>query len=133
MTQRLFEAFQRQAAREDIEKLNEQRMELASSEQLFQTKERMCGINRESYPLPELRFRSGLMTPPAQGVATAAVTPPVFRNVASETGLDHNYQIASGPQLHRFARINHLCGAAFDYDLDGSIDLYLAQGSDLPT
>ena len=139
MTWRLFEAFQRQAAREDIEKLNEQRMELASSEQAFPDEaERMCGINRESYPLPELEIPelADVTLPSTSEVATAAVTPPVFRNVASETGLDHNYQIASGAQLYRFALYQSLGGgaAALDYDLDGSIDLYLAQGSgDLPT
>ena len=60
---------------------------------------------------------------------------PVFKNVANEgRGLPTSYQIASGPQLYRFALYQSLGGgaAALDYDLDGAIDLYLAQGSGDP-
>ena len=137
MTWRLFEAFQRKAGREEVEILNQQRMKLAGSEQAFPDEsQRMCGISREKYPLPELEIPelSDVSLPVAGDVPAETFAVPVFKNVANETGLAHQYQIASGPQLYRFALYQSLGGgaAALDYDLDGAIDLYLAQGSGDP-
>jgi len=137
MTWRLFEAFQRKASREEVEILNQQRMALAGSEQAFPDEsERMCGLSRDQYPLPELEIPelSDVSLPAAGDVPTDTYAVPVFKNVANEMGLVHDYQIASGPQLYRFALYQSLGGgaAALDYDLDGGIDLYLAQGSGDP-
>jgi len=137
MTWRLFEAFQRKASREEVEALNQQRMKLATSEQAFPGEaERMCGISREQYPLPELEIPelSAVALPTAGEPVNETFATPVFENVATEIGLDHNYQIASGVQLYRFALYQSLGGgaAALDYDLDGAIDLYLAQGGGDP-
>lgn len=137
MTWRLFEAFQRKASREEVEALNQQRMKLAASEQAFPGEaERMCGISREQYPLPKMEIPelSSVTLPAAGEIPTELFVAPVFKNVATEVGLDHNYQIASEAQLYRFALYQSLGGgaAALDYDLDGSIDLYLAQGSGDP-
>lgn len=137
MTWRLFEAFQRKASQEEVESLNEQRMKLAASDQAFPDEaERMCGISREEYPLPELEIPelSSVALPTVSEAIDETFATPVFENVAAKVGVEHSYQIASGPQLYRFALYQSLGGgaAALDYDLDGAIDLYLAQGNGDP-
>lgn len=137
MTWRLFEAFQRKASQEEVESLNEQRMKLAASDQAFPDEaERMCGISREEYPLPDLEIPelSSVALPTASEAIDETFATPVFENVATKVGVEHSYQIASGPQLYRFALYQSLGGgaAALDYDLDGAIDLYLAQGNGDP-
>ena len=137
MTWRLFEAFQRKASKNEVESLNQQRMKIAASDQAFPDEaERMCGISREQYPLPELEIPelSSVALPTAGDVTDETFATPVFENVATNVGIDHSYQIASGPQLYRFALYQSLGGgaAALDYDLDGAIDLYLAQGNGDP-
>jgi len=137
ITWRLFEAFQRKASREEVESLNQQRIKIAASGQAFPDEsERMCGISREQYPLPEIEIPklSSVALPTVGEVADETFATPVFENVATKVGLDHSYQIASGPQLYRFALYQSLGGgaAALDYDLDGEIDLYLAQGNGDP-
>ena len=137
MTWRLFEAFQRKASREEVETLNQQRMEIAASDQAFPDEaERMCGLSREQYPLPELEVPalSSIALPAIGETTDETFATPVFENVATKVGIDHSYQIASGPQLYRFALYQSLGGgaAALDYDLDGAIDLYLAQGNGDP-
>ena len=137
MTWRLFEAFQRKASKNEVESLNQQRMKIAASDQAFPDEaERMCGISREQYPLPELEIPelSSVALPTAGDATDETFATPVFENVATNVGIDHSYQIASGPQLYRFALYQSLGGgaAALDYDLDGAIDLYLAQGNGDP-
>lgn len=137
MTWRLFAAFQRKASQEEVESLNEQRMKLAVSDQAFPDEaERMCGISREEYPLPELEIPelSSVTLPTSSEAIDETFATPVFENVAAKVGVEHSYQIASGPQLYRFALYQSLGGgaAALDYDLDGAIDLYLAQGNGDP-
>ncbi len=137
ITWRLFEAFQRKATREEVESLNQQRMEIAAAGQAFPDEaERMCGISREQYPLPELEIPelSSVALPTIEETTDETFATPIFENVAAKVGIDHSYQIASGPQLYRFALYQSLGGgaAALDYDLDGAIDLYLAQGNGEP-
>jgi len=137
MTWRLFEAFQRKASKNEVESLNQQRMKIAASDQAFPDEaERMCGISRQQYPLPELEIPelSSVALPTTGDATDETFATPVFENVATNVGIDHSYQIASGPQLYRFALYQSLGGgaAALDYDLDGAIDLYLAQGNGDP-
>ncbi|MEE2936345.1 MAG: CRTAC1 family protein, partial [Planctomycetota bacterium] len=60
--------------------------------------------------------------------------PAKFKNVADEVGLSHTYQVASQAVPYRFALYQSLGGgiAALDYDLDGVIDIHLAQGNGEP-
>jgi len=136
MTWRLFAAFQRKAGREEVDALNQRRMAIAGAQPFPSEADRMCGISRDQYPLPELEIPklASVQLPTAEDVTPESFVTPSFANVADEVGLHHTYQIASEPQLYRFALYQSLGGgaAALDYDLDGAIDLYLAQGGSDP-
>ena len=137
MTWRLFEAFQRKAGREEVDELNQRRMEIAASAQAFPSEaDRLCGISRSKYPLPELEIPplASVSLPTTRDLQPESFAAPAFTNVAGDVGMNHTYQIASEPQLYRFALYQSLGGgtAALDYDLDGAVDLYLAQGGSDP-
>ncbi len=64
-------------------------------------------------------------TPPA-----VKPTPPIFRDVASETGLDYQHLDGSSGE-HYLPEIMGPGVALFDYDSDGDLDVYLLQGTTL--
>ncbi len=134
VTWRLFEAFHRQAPREEITQLNELRRELLHSENAFPSQsERLCGLVATAYPLADISIAPQPATARRQA-EIATIDPPSFENVASTVGLDHTYRIASQGQRDRFAMYQTLGGgvAVFDYNLDGLLDIYLAQGGSDP-
>ena len=63
---------------------------------------------------------------------TKAGEPPLFREVAAETGLEfHHFNGAAG--RHYMPEIMGSGVALFDYDNDGALDIYLVQGTHLDT
>ncbi|MCS7467722.1 FG-GAP-like repeat-containing protein [Stieleria sp. ICT_E10.1] len=138
MTWRIFGAFHRKAPREEIESLNERRAALFRSPDAFASRqERVCGLDLAEYPLPKLEIPAAIdVSPPQTAPSTDDFPVPAFENIAESVGLNHTYFVASEPQPFRFALYQSLGGgiAVLDYDLDGAVDLYLAQGgADVPT
>jgi tetratricopeptide (TPR) repeat protein len=137
MTWRLFGAFYRQAGQDEIQKLNEQRTALMRSDEAFPDQsERLCGLAIDQYSLPELDIpdRAIASLPSRSRQPSIRYERPRFENIAGTAGMDHTYYVASQPQPFRFALYQSLGGgaAALDYDLDGWVDLYLAQGGSDP-
>ncbi len=133
MTWRLFEAFHRQASREEIEALNRRRAALFDSEEAFpDPSDRLCGIDARRYPMPVLEIPEQALAslPASRGSEIESYAPPKFEDIASQVGLNHTYRIASQVQPFRFALYQSLGGgvAVLDYNLDGLVDVYLAQG-----
>ncbi len=134
ITWRLFGAFRRQAGQEELKKLNDQRMALLRAKDAFPNQsKRLCGLAITNYPLAEIDIPER-SSAPARRTDIASLDPPSFTNIAPALGLDHTYQIATEPQRSRFALFQSLGGgvAVLDYDLDGFVDLYLAQGASDP-
>src|SRR6185295_9311918 len=66
----------------------------------------------------------------AAGLSVAADEPPIFRDVAAETGLHfHHFNGATGH--HYMPEIMGAGVALLDYDNDGDLDVYLVQGTNL--
>lgn len=137
ITWRLFEAFHRKAPQQELAKLNDQRMALLRAKDAFPNQsKRLCGLAITKYPLAEIDIpeRSTASPPATRRADVSKFDPPSFTNIAPTLGLDHTYQIATRPQLSRFALFQSLGGgvAVLDYDLDGFVDLHLAQGESDP-
>ena len=64
-------------------------------------------------------------TPPA-----VQPTPPIFRDAASETGLDFQH-VSGASGEHYLPEIMGPGVALVDYDVDGDLDVYLLQGTTL--
>jgi tetratricopeptide (TPR) repeat protein len=92
----------------------------------------LCGLNLDSYPLPTLKdLNESMITADVDTEFVPALLPkPRFKNVAENMGLNHEYLVASERIGKGFAIYQSLGGglAVLDYDLDGTCDLYLAQG-----
>ncbi|QEF97560.1 ASPIC and UnbV [Stieleria maiorica] len=131
-TWRIFGAFHRKASREEIESLNQRRAALFRSDDAFPSpQESVCGIDLGQYPLPELEIPTSIAdSPPPITPSIDQFPTPKFDDVADAVGLDHTYLVASEQQPYRFALYQSLGGgiAVIDYDLDGAVDLHLAQG-----
>lgn len=97
----------------------------------------LCGLELQDYPLPD-RAKLALSTATRRqdlGVPNdRKVIPASFADLADPVGMEHVYRVASQPQEGRFSIYQTLGGgvAILDYDLDGSPDLYFAQGASDP-
>ena len=104
---------------------------IEGSKGLPSPEERLCGLDRELFPLPKLavlreaKLRKAL---PERLQSEDAV--PGFVNVAKDFGLQHTFHVAKEPNSYGFAVYQSIGGAVavLDYDLDGMVDLYFAQG-----
>ncbi|MCC9604139.1 FG-GAP-like repeat-containing protein [Stieleria sp. JC731] len=93
---------------------------------------RWCGVDLSKFPKPSVDPSD--IVNPQQGLASALpvdLTEADFRDVSIPLGIDHRYKVAASDQKKAFAIYQQLGGgvAALDYDLDGLVDLYLAQGA----
>ncbi|OYP38519.1 FG-GAP-like repeat-containing protein [Rhodopirellula sp. MGV] len=131
VTWRLFGAFRRNAPKQEVESLNQQRTALLKSPEAFpDPQECVCNIDIDSYPMAYLGTAIVAATETSEERDAEDYQRPRFKNVASEVGLEHTYDVASKPQPYQFALYQSLGGgvAVLDYDLDGAVDLYFAQG-----
>ncbi len=129
----LLEAFYRKSPQETLEQINRRRESLLKSGIAFPDRdERLCGLDTNNYPLPEIELPkvTSLAAASKPRLLETAIERPRFENVAAKTGLQHTFQIAKEEQLFAFAIYQSLGGgvAVLDYDLDGRCDLYFAQG-----
>ena len=97
---------------------------------------RLCDVDREQFPLPNLDSLRNVKT---ERIASLDLQPSVprvarFENVADEIGLRHAYEVASTKVDKGFSVYQSVGGAVavLDYDCDGEADLYFAQGSGDP-
>ncbi|WP_404309032.1 FG-GAP-like repeat-containing protein [Neorhodopirellula lusitana] len=120
----------------EINRLNaERRQVIAMGKDIPSHAERLCGMNLDQYPLP--KFDSLLAEPSEFRLASDGQPEPVrasFPNVASSVGLNHSYQVSSQTVSQQFSIHQTLGGgvAVIDFDLDGCVDLYFAQGGSDP-
>ncbi len=132
-----------------IQSLNRRRVELVESQTDFQTEaERLCSIDISRYQSSEDKLRSLLSTisQTAAGPSTRSSLPREradlssvqlrFTDIASEWNCNHAFKTRESPKLSGFTIYEQMGGgvAAIDFDLDGRVDLYFAQGAaDPPT
>lgn len=113
--------------------LNEQRVELVNSRRGFpRESDVLYGMNADQYPLPDLDALGPkpIEASDARQPRLADAAEPHFENIASSSGLTHQYLVESDPMGYRHTIYQTLGGgvAAADFDLDGRCDLYFAQG-----
>lgn len=128
------EAYYRRLPAEAMKHWNAERQKLVSAGAGFPDQaSRLCGFNREDYPLADIKVAASLPTKQVQPRREADRHPraAAFRNVADEIGLRHAYQVATDDQASGFSMYQQAGGgiAVFDYDLDGWSDLLFAQGA----
>ena len=132
---KLLESYHRGLPAEVLNGWNQQREELVSKQECFPSLEtRLCGMKREQYSLLAIsKIQQQNSNKPTQLDSTLLVSdaPPMFTNVADQLGINHRYQLASSPLDSGFAMYHQAGGgvAVLDYDLDGTQDLYFAQGA----
>ena len=137
VTWRVFGAFYRKESEEQLNELNQRRAELASLVNAFPDRSirlEEMEIDEFEKPMLDLLADQSVPFPSKQTEDTGTFPQPSFLNAASSIGVKHTYWVASESQSFRFALYQSLGGgaAAIDYDLDGQIDLYLAQGGTEP-
>lgn len=134
---RLMAAHYQQLPRNEMQSINTVFRELLEKQISTPTEqERLCGMSRRLYPLPDIQPEDEILvrrdqTGGQRGVeaeGTAAVAR--FANVADELGLNHEFHVAKVPNEYGFAVYQSIGGAVavLDYDCDGRVDLYFAQG-----
>ena len=130
---RLVQAFYLQAPKAEVTALHARRIELASSEDAFASEsERLCGLDLNLYPLPDVKSVQTLeaASPIRTALKVDSLLQARFEDIAAKISLEHRYMVASREQNRQFSIYQSVGGgvAAFDFDLDGAVDLYLAQG-----
>lgn len=128
------------AAMNDLE--SRFRKVLQAGSGLQTTAMRLCEVDRNQFPLPNLDSLRNVKNLGGGKTETSAsrdqqTSEPLiarFKNVAEEIDLEHTYQVASSPVEKGFAIYQSFAGAVaiLDYDLNGEADLYFAQGSGDP-
>ncbi|TWT52763.1 ASPIC and UnbV [Rubripirellula amarantea] len=123
--------------------LNKQRIELVKTRRAFpDISTRLCNLDLEGFPTLDLSRHlepASSASDPHRRITPTPGTPPEnpqFENVAEQVGLNHAYQVASQVQDKEYMIYQAIGGgvAVIDYDLDGFVDLYFAQGgADPPT
>jgi tetratricopeptide (TPR) repeat protein len=131
-----------------FKQLNSQHQQIVSSESGFPSvQQRLCGMQIDDYPLPDLGQLFPRRNPPTPGlqpeqppssVGTIAsqpdLVPIAFANVANQRGLKQVYEFADSQRTDGFA-IYEIMGSAIaclDFDLDGWCDVYFGQGGTEP-
>ena len=126
------EAHHRGRQRSELAQWNAERQKLVASGTGFPSRaDRLCSMDLKRYPLPKFEpIQPSQDTFAKSPTSTDVASPAKLRNIAEEIGLDHTYFIASRPLKQQYSIYQTLGGgvAVLDYDLDGSIDLYLVQG-----
>lgn len=130
---RLMAAQYQQLPREETQQLNSVFRKLVSMNRGMPTEqERLCGLNRGVFPLPEITPDEQLLARGKRFDLGVTGAPEVarFKNVAGELGLNHAFHVAKEPNEYGFAVYQSIGGgvAVLDYDRDGMADLYFAQG-----
>ncbi len=139
---RSVDGFYRRKMVSELSAMNDERLAVAPSERAFGlASERLCGLELDDYPIPDLR---NLVSDPTRIANHRAASPlrdgskpvptPSFENIAQSIGLEHQFMVASGRQDNRFSIYQTLGGgvAVIDFDLDGNPDLYFCQGASDP-
>ena len=137
---RFIEGRARGLSRDQLEKLNKQRLLLVRARTGFPSRaERLSGTDPEDFPDPKdihLDSQSKPRELTRGRLADKDNAAPKFQNIAKTVGMDHTFRIGSRPQRDGFA-IYQLVGGgvgALDFDLDGLVDLCFCQGAaDPPT
>lgn len=110
--------------------------QLVKQEQGFASRrQRLCGLDPEAYPLPQIDELSKTVRLPTRTTRQADTAQPArFENLAEKVGLNHAYQVAAERQTEGFAIYQTYGGAVavLDFDQDGRPDLYFAQGASDP-
>ena len=137
---KMLESFHRGQDKNVIDGWNQQRQQLVLDNQCFPSLEiKICGMKPQQFPLPKLEeLRKGLSkdSTSINLAGTVSDSLPLFKNVAKQMNIGHQYQLASTPLDSGFAMYHQAGGgvAIIDYDLDGKQDFYFAQGAaDAPT
>ncbi|MEM8668786.1 MAG: FG-GAP-like repeat-containing protein [Planctomycetota bacterium] len=131
------EAYHRQATRDVFEHWNNQRMAVIENGTDFPNQSvRICGMKLASYSTPDLSsLRDEATVRSTAGTSNILkATAASFRNISEDVGLAHRYELATKPLASGFSMYHQAGGgvAVIDFDLDGSSDLYFAQGAAEP-
>ncbi|MGC6550947.1 MAG: FG-GAP-like repeat-containing protein [Rubripirellula sp.] len=132
---KMLESFHRGLDANALNGWNQQREQLFRDQRGFPSREiRLCEMDNQIYPLPDLnQLRTAIngaekTYPTGDGISEAVA---VFKNVASEKGLHHQFLLSTSELESGFAMYHQAGGgvAIIDYDLDGMQDIYFAQGA----
>ena len=111
--------------------LMQQKDSIISGGQSFPNQQqRLCGLDLSNYKTPELDIPAPT-SKQTQSLLAAQKPDAQFENIAQTSGVDHAFSVSDRAQESGFAIYQFFGGAvvAFDYDLDGGVDLYLGQGA----
>ena len=134
---RLMAAHYQKSPQEELQQVQSRIRELIKKKTgVPSAQERLCGLDRELYPLleveavePEARLSASLGQ--QAGInSPSSPAPPSFVNAAEKLGMIHAFHVAEVPNEYGFAVYQSIGGgvAVLDYDRDGMADLYFAQG-----
>lgn len=107
--------------------------DLLASETATKTRnELLCGVDVTKYKVDLARLMEGTKRISSKSeMPDAVAATPVFRNVATEVGLNFQY-VNADPPKQRYFLMHEAVGsgiACLDYDCDGLVDLYVGQGA----